>query len=208
MNTTRTKKAKHRHQYKTALIKWCRVAESFDGFGENDGSPYRDNKPGVIDAGFLHNASVTEIRYYHKAAKALNYPIYLSNDAWTLPDEDTGQIYSLKGSHVGVYLPYSALRKTFRAVFSKVGIKMDIKTRNRSWFTLGFGFPDFPPKGIPGLTKIQKHLGRKQKSQNGKTKAAIAIRQKIKKGNRQKESTLRIAKRSNNLSLKLSLTSH
>ena len=193
MNTIRNKKVQKRQQYKTALIKWCRVSESFDGFGENDGSPYRDNKPDVIDAGFLHNASVTEIRYYHKAAKALNCHIYLSNDAWSLPDEDTGQIYSLKGVLVGVYLPYSVHRETFNAVFSKVGVKMDIRTRNRNWFMLGFNFPNFPPKGIPGLTKIQEHLGREQKAQNEKTKKALAIRNQILTAERRKEILLREA---------------
>ena len=193
MNTIRNKKAQKRQQYKTSLIKWCRVTESFDGFGEHDGSPYRDNKPGVIAATFLQNADLWRFKYYRKVAKALNCRIYLSHDAWSMPDEETGVSTSLKGRLVGVYLPCSVHRKTFNAVFRKVGVKMDIRTRNRNWFMLGFNFPNFPPKGIPGLTKIQEHLGREQKAQNEKTKKALAIRNQILTAERRKEILLREA---------------
>lgn len=179
MNTTRTKKVHRRQQYKTNLVKWCHLVVNLDYPKQFLDTPYRDNKPGVIDAEFLHNTDLSQIRSYWKTAKTMNCNIYVTADIQTWDSEEAGQFYSLKGDLVEIYLPLSVLKKTFNAALKKTQVKMDIKARKRNWFTLGSDFPKFPPKGIPGVTKIQKHLGRDQRSQNEKTKKAIAIKNAI-----------------------------
>lgn len=176
MNTTRTKKANRRQYFKTSPIQWCN-AEPDGYFQETTGY----NRRGVVNAFFRHNFMPDLLPLYAKAARNLGIRLYVSKDAYSLPDEETGRVYSLKGSYYSMFFPFGNISyRDFSLEMDRLGFRECIRTRLYKWFFTGFKFPFQPPKGIPGMTKIRYYLGMYgQNTQNSKTKRAVSLQDEI-----------------------------